>query len=72
VATERDASSCRDSAEQQGVRRYPYGSGSPALGGAGAMMSQQRDEMNRSNTEQAAFNACMRGLGYRRASAKGQ
>jgi hypothetical protein len=62
----RDTSECRNSADREATRRYPYGFSSPSFGAAGMVMSQQRDETNRSNAEAALFNSCMQDRGYRR------
>jgi hypothetical protein len=64
--TAQDNAECRASAQQEAVQRYPYGFSSPALGAFGTTMSQQRDDTNRTNTEEAAFNRCMQARGYRR------
>jgi hypothetical protein len=64
----KDTSECRTLAEQEALRRYPYGFSSPSFGAAGVVMSQQRDDTNRTNAEVAAFNSCLRDRGYTRGS----
>src|SRR5262245_29665009 len=64
----KDTSECRTLAEQDALRRYPYGFSSPSFGAAGVVMSQQRDDTNRTNAEIAAFNLCMQDRGYTRQS----
>ena len=49
----KDTSECRALAEQEALRRYPYGFSSPSFGAAGAVMSQQRDDTNRTSAEVA-------------------
>lgn len=65
----KDTSECRAIAEEEAVRRYPYGFSSPSFGAAGIVMSQQRDETNRSAVEAELFNSCLQGRGYRRGPA---
>lgn len=64
-----DMAQCREAAQDEALRRYPYRAGSPAVGGTGAMLSQQRDDSNRSIAEAALFNDCMESRGYRRTPA---
>jgi hypothetical protein len=64
----KDTSECRTLAERDALRRYPYGFSSPSFGAAGVVMSQQRDDINRTNAEVAAFNSCMQDRGYARGS----
>jgi hypothetical protein len=65
-AISRDDAECRAIAQQEAVRRYPYGINPVFVGTGGVTMSQQRDDVNRSNTEQAAFTQCMESRGYHR------
>ena len=67
--SQRDSAECRETARESALRRYPYRGGSPSLGPAGAVMSQQRDDTDRAVAEASQFNECMQGKGYRRASA---
>jgi hypothetical protein len=60
----KDSSEFRELAEREAMRRYPAGFSSPSFGAAGMMVSQQRDETNRSTVEAASFNTCMVGRGY--------
>jgi hypothetical protein len=62
----KDTSECRALAEQEALRRYPYGFSSPTFGAAGTVMSQQRDDTNRATAEVALFNSCMQDRGYTR------
>jgi hypothetical protein len=61
-----DDADCRAIAQHEAVRRYPYGITPAVIGTGGVTMSQQRDDVNRSGTEQATFTRCMLGRGYRR------
>ena len=63
---QRDNTECRELARSEALRRYPYRAGSPSLGAAGGVMSQQRDDSDRAIAEASHFNACMQGRGYRR------
>ena len=63
----KDTSDCRTAARQEALRRYPYGFSSPTFAAAGTVMSQQRDETQRSTVEVAMFNSCMQNSGYTRA-----
>jgi hypothetical protein len=65
----RDSSECRASARQEAVRRYPFTANYPSLGAAGVVMSQQQNDIDRSSTETAVFNTCMRQRGYKREAA---
>jgi hypothetical protein len=65
----RDSSECRASARQEAVRRYPFTANYPSLGAAGVVMAQQQDDIDRSSTETAVFNTCMRQRGYKRGPA---
>src|SRR5688500_17752752 len=47
----RDSAECREAAREAALRRYPYRGGSPSLGPAGAVMSQQRDDTDRAVAE---------------------
>jgi len=67
-AIAKDSSECRTLAERDALRRYPHGFSSPSFGAAGVVMSQQRDDINRTNAEVAAFNSCMQDRGYTRGS----
>ena len=62
-----DTAECRESAEKEAFRRYPYRAGSPVLGVTGTILSQQRDDNSRATTEASLFNNCMQSRGYRRA-----
>ena len=62
-----DTAECRESAQEEVLRRYPYRAGSPSLGAMGAILSQQRDDNSRASTEASLFNNCMQSRGYRRA-----
>src|SRR5262245_39044337 len=62
----RDSTECREAAQEEAIRRYPYRASSPALGTAGIGLGQQRDDHNRSVAEASMFNNCMRGRGYKR------
>jgi hypothetical protein len=64
----RDTAECRESANEDARRRYPYRAGSPSLGAAGAMLSQQRDDNDRAAAEASLFDNCMQSRGYRRAA----
>jgi predicted membrane-bound spermidine synthase len=66
AATEKDMAECREAAKEEAVRLYPYGASIPTLGGAGIMMSQQRDTNQRAVAEAGAFQACMQNRGYAR------
>ena len=63
----KDTSDCRTAAGQEALRRYPYGFSSPTYAVGGTVMSQQRDETQRSTAEAALFNSCMQNRGYTRA-----
>jgi hypothetical protein len=63
--TARDSTECRDAAQDEAVRRYPYGAASPAVGPAGIGLGQQRDEHARSVAEASLFNRCMQTRGYK-------
>jgi hypothetical protein len=65
----KDTSDCRAAAEQEALRRYPYGFGA-ASAANGMGLSQQRDATNRATAEAAAFNACMSDKGYTWTSAR--
>jgi hypothetical protein len=65
----KDTSECRTLAEQEALRRYPYGFTSPTFGAAGTVMSQQRDDTNRTTAEVGLFNSCMQDRGYARGAA---
>ena len=60
----KDSSECRELAEGEAMRRYPSGFSSPSFSATGVLMSQQRDETNRSAVETASFNTCMVSRGY--------
>jgi hypothetical protein len=66
----KDSSECRELAEREAMRRYPSGFSSPSFSATGVLMSQQRDETNRSTVEAASFNTCMAGRGYAPAPAR--
>lgn len=70
AATEKDTAECREAAQEEAVRLYPHGASIPTLGGAGMMMSQQRDSNDRAVAEARAFKACMQNKGYARPAAK--
>jgi hypothetical protein len=66
ATTTADSAQCRAAAQQQTARLYPYGSGSPTLGGAGMIASQQQASTDRTSAEAEAFNDCMEARGYAR------
>jgi hypothetical protein len=70
ATTEKDTAECRAAAQEEAVRLHPYGASIPTLGGAGIMMSQQRDSNDRAVAEARAFQTCMQGKGYARPAAK--
>ena len=70
AATTADMSECRDAAQQQAVRRYPYGFSGPSMSASGTVLSQQSDETNRSIVAKSFFDDCMENKGYARATAK--
>ena len=70
AATTKDMSECNTLAEQQAVRRYPYGFSGPSMSASGTVLSQQRDDTNRSVAQRTYFNDCMEDRGYTRASAR--
>src|SRR5262249_34868263 len=61
----RDSAECRDAAQDEAVRRYPYGASSPALGAAGIGLGQQRDEHAGAVAEASLFTRCMQARGYK-------
>ena len=65
----RDTAECREAAQEEALRRYPYRAGSPSLGVTGTLLSSQRDDNSRATTEASLFNNCMQSRGYRRAPA---
>ena len=65
-AVARDTSDCRVLAADEARRRYPADSSFPALGAAGVIMAQQRDETNRVSAENELFGLCMQNRGYAR------
>jgi hypothetical protein len=66
----KDMSECRDIAQQQAVRRYPYGFSGPSMSASGTVLSQQSDETNRSIAAKGLYDDCMEKRGYARAAAK--
>ena len=66
AATEKDTAECRAAAQDEAERLYPHGARIPTLGGAGIMMSQQRDSNDRAVAEARAFRSCMQNKGYSR------
>ncbi|MDI1285294.1 MAG: hypothetical protein PSV46_12955 [Reyranella sp.] len=64
----RDQAECREAAQEEALRRYPYRAGSPTLGATGALMTQQHDDNSRAIAEASLFNNCMRGRGYQPAT----
>ena len=65
----KDTSDCRVAAREEALRRYPNAfSGSPSLGAGGMVVSQQRDDTQRSVVEAASFNSCMQDKGYAQTS----
>jgi|EndMetStandDraft_9_1072997.scaffolds.fasta_scaffold139389_2 uncharacterized membrane protein len=70
ATTEKDTAECRSAAQEEAVRLHPHGASIPTLGGAGIMMSQQRDSNERAVAEARAFQACMQNKGYSRPAAK--
>ena len=69
-ATTADMTECRDIAQQQAVRRYPYGFSGPSMSAGGTVLSQQSDETNRSIVAKSFFDDCMENRGYARAAGK--
>jgi len=61
-----DSAACRAPTRAEALRRYPYRDGSPSLGAAGAVLSQQQDATDRAIVEESLFNSCMQGRGYSR------
>ena len=70
AATTADMSECRDIAQQQALRRYPYGFSGPSMSASGTVLSQQSDETNRSIVAKSSFDDCMENRGYARAAGK--
>ena len=64
----KDTSECQDAAQKEAVRLYPYGSNPLLAGTPGGLMSQQRDERDRSDAKERSFDLCMRNKGYARTS----
>ena len=64
-----DMAECREAAQDEALRRYPYRAGSPSLGVTGAVLSQQRDDNSRAVADASLFNTCMQSRGYQRAAA---
>jgi hypothetical protein len=64
--TARDSAECRQAAQDDALRRYPYRASSPTFGGVGAAVGQQSDSNDRAVAEASTFNACMQGRGYKR------
>jgi hypothetical protein len=64
--TARDNAECREAAQDEALRRYPYRASSPALGAPVIALGQQRDDNNRAIAEASLFNTCMQGRGYKR------
>ncbi len=62
----RDTAECRDIAQDEAMRRFPYRASSPALGAAGIGLGQQRDDNARAVAEASLFNNCLQARGYRR------
>lgn len=60
----RDTTECRDAAQAEAMRRYPFRASSPAVGAAGIGLSQQRDDHARAVAEASLFNSCMQSRGY--------
>ena len=60
----RDTAECRAIAQREAERLYPFGARFPGVGVQGAILSQQRDNRDRSAAEQQAFGTCMRNKGY--------
>jgi hypothetical protein len=56
-----DTAECREAAQEEARRRYPYS------GGSGIVLSQQRDDYNRVASETSLSNNCMLSRGYVRA-----
>ena len=67
--TPRDTAECREAAEEEALRRYPYRAGSPSVGVTGTVLSSQRDDNSRATAEASLFNSCMQSRGYRPAPA---
>ena len=70
AATTADMTECRDIAQQQALRRYPYGFSGPSMSASGTVLSQQGDETNRSIVAKSSFDDCMENRGYARAAGK--
>jgi hypothetical protein len=51
-------------AQREAQRLYPFGASFPAAGVQGAILSQQRDNRDRSAAELRVFRTCMRDRGY--------
>src|SRR4051812_34659507 len=62
--TARDDAQCREAAREEALLRYPYRAGSPSLGPAGAIISQQQDDSSRAIAEVSLLKNCMQGKGY--------
>ncbi len=65
----RDSAECRDAAQDEALRRYPYRAASPSLGATGAVLLQQHDENDRAVVQASLFDDCMQARGYQRAPA---
>jgi len=68
--TAKDTAECHATAQQQAVRRYPYGFSGPSMSASGTVLSQQQDDTNRAIAERGFFGDCMENRGYARAAAK--
>jgi len=66
----RDNAQCREAAQDEAVRRYPYRAGSPGLGATAAVLAQQSDDNSRAVAAASLFNTCMQATGYSRAVAQ--
>src|SRR5215472_9246829 len=68
--TAKDTAECHATAQQQAVRRYPYGFSGPSMSASGTVLSQQQDDTNRSIVAKSSFDDCMENRGYARAAGK--
>ena len=66
ATTAADTTQCRAGAQGQAARLYPHGSNIPTMGGAGMIAAHQQANTDRLGAEDAIFNECMEGRGYKR------
>ena len=64
ATTAKDESDCHAAAQQEAARLYPYGYNRPDFGPSGALVSQQRDYVDRFDAERRLMGLCMRKKGY--------